>query len=325
MAQTFEDIAGEIQLECPLAGPMLVRKWIQRRYNRIGDRHAWSWLRTEGKLLIGDQRAGTGGVTRGSTTVTPLTLTFSAVDIGRQLRTNSGVGAPYLIVDVDVLGNAIIDPVWGDSTSAGQSLVVFDAYVQMPEDFGRFIVVSDPNNQWLLRTWITEQELAYADPGRTNYGDPWCVVQQRLVSQSANVAIASRIQYEIYPYKLTAAQYHYFGVKRPKQLKESDEFEGALRHRTDVVVTGVLADYAKWPGPGGQKPVNLALAKSYEDAYNEGVAELEARDEEIYLTWWSTMPQSQYRFAPMDTRWAASHDVSGWGMGMIGPGYGYGW
>ncbi len=325
MSQTFDDVAGEIQLECPLAGPVLVRKWIQRRYNKIGDRHAWSWLRTEGKMLIGASRSGVAQVTRGGTTIVAGTLTFSAADIGRQIRTNSGVGAPYLIIDV-IGGNATIDPQWGDSTSAAASLVIFDAYVQMPEDFGRFIVVSDPANQWLLRTWITEQELAYGDPGRTNYGDPWCVVQQRLVSSSANSAIASRIQYEIYPYKLTATQFHYFGVKRPKQLKESDEFEGALRHRSDVLVAGVLADYSRWPGPDGKKIVNLASAKSYEDMFDSGIAELEARDEEIYLTWWSTMPQSNYRWAPMDTRWAASHDVSGWGgFNAIGPGLGWGW
>jgi hypothetical protein len=279
-------------------------------------------LRTEGKILLGDQRTGSAGVTRGSSTVTPGTLIFTAADIGRQIRIAAGVGAPQLIIDVNSLGNAIIDPAWGDATSLAQSLMLFDAYVQMPEDFGRFITVSDPNNQWLLRTWITEQELAYGDPGRTNYGDPWCVVQQRLVSSAANASIASRIQYELYPYKTTATRLDYFGVKRPKQLKESDEFEGAMRHRTDVIIYGCLADYSRWPGPDGKKIVNLAAGKAYEDAFEQGIAELEARDEEIYLTWWQTMPQSNYRWAPMDTRWAASHDISGYG---IGPGLGFGW
>ncbi len=324
MSQTFEDVAGEIQLECPLAGPVLVRKWIQRVYNRVCDRHAWSWLRTEGKILIGDPRTGTAAVTRGGTVVTPGTLVFTAADIGRQLRTASGVGPAYTILDLDALNNAIIDPGWGDSTSLAQSLTIFDAYTIMPEDFGRFIVVIDPNNQYLLRTWITEQELSAADPGRTNYGDPWCVASQNLVPSNANASIASRIRYELYPYKMSAAQYHWIGVKRPKQLKESDEFEGALRHRTDIIVAGCLSTYAKWPGPDGKRPIQLAAAKAYSDEMEAGIAEIESRDEEIYMTWWQTTGINGYRWAPYDTRWAQAHDVSS-SLGGWGPSMGFGW
>lgn len=323
MPQTFEDVAGEAQLECPLAGPVLVRKWLQRRYNRICDRHAWSWLRTEGKILIGAPRTGTGGVMRASSSVTPATLIFTAADIGRQIRAAAGVGPAYTILNVSNVGVATIDPAWGDSSSAAQSLQIFDAYTIMPEDFGRFIVVIDPANQYLLRTWITEQEISAADPGRTNYGDPWCVASNNLVPSNAAASIASRIRYELYPYKMAAAQYHWIGIKRGKQLSEADEFEGALRHRTDILVAGVNALYAKWPGPDGKKPINLAAAKMYEDEVEAGIAELEARDEEIYLTWWQTSGINGYRWAPCDTRWAQAHDVSA--SSGFGPGMGFGW
>lgn len=279
MATSYEEAVRLVMLHTPDASSFLAGFWVQQGFAELCSRRRWSWLRAEGQITVAAPRSGTATFAVGSTAVTGGTIAFVAGDIGRQLRVLSGV--PYTISDV-AAGNATLDRAWGGAAGA-QTCTVLDAYVVMPDDFGSFWVVIDPVRERELNIWMTEEELAQADPLRQSTANPLALVANR---PSTLTATLNRARYELWPYASSAAAYPYLYSRRPPTLVDSDQFAGPLRARTDILVSAALAFACEWPGPrNAPNPYfNLKLAQ-YKRANLEAlVLPLEREDEELYLT-----------------------------------------
>lgn len=304
MADTFAETWKAVRLHCPLATPFLVRYWVSEVYRRACSRRPWSFLRAESQFLTNAQKSGTVDVTRSSATVTGVGLTFASTDADRQFRVGSGV--PYTISTVNVGANTcVLDRTYGGTTATATTATILDAYVTCPTDFARFIVVIDPSAQVQLNWSITDEELNTWDPVRTSTGSPTCLATRRYSSTSAQ---SGRIQYELWPYQTSAAHFPFYYLKQVAALSDDTSFLGPFANRSDIILTGALAEAASWPGLEDHKNpyFNLTLAAGKKAEFEDELVKLECRDEELYLTWLETKSWLDYPFAAVDPQ---THDV----------------
>jgi hypothetical protein len=302
MAETFREIVGKVMSHCPSAGPMLVRIWVEDGWLWLNDRRPWGHLRFQGSFRTSTAKTGTVDLTAGSPTVVPGTLTFAASDVGRQFRIGSS-GQPVTIKALSGV-NAVLDvPYPGDTATL--TAQVLDAYITMPERFGRFITVVDPVNQWRLRLWETEQEISQRDPARSFTQDPWFLVN---ASYSPVVGLEGRVRYELWPYTVTSKRYDYLALYRPAPAVDTSYPDGVFRDRPDVVRLAALMKAAAWKDKRNEY-FSLDLAARLERQLADALAPLEARDEEVYLTMLDNLGLDETREAPLDSAWRQAHDV----------------
>ncbi len=290
MADTFGSVWRQVRLYCPLAPALLVQTWVKNATRQYSDERNWSFLRSEGEFVLAASKAGTVVLVHGSATVDSTGgatgITFAATDVGRQLQLGSGPPITITAVSLVAPTSATLERAWQGDASASISVTVADLYATCPADFGHFIAVLDPQNQRQIRVFMTELELNASDPSRTDSSDPWALVSYRL---SALPSTLGRVQYEWRPYWVgsTTRRYPFYYFRRPADPAEDDEFLGPLRARGDVILTGALAEAARWPGlAGSPNPYfNLALSGQLRAQFEKDMAMLEVRDEEIYMTW----------------------------------------
>jgi len=312
LSETFREITGKVLLHCPLAGAMLCRLFVEDGWLWLQERRDWSFKRFTANFRTSTSLTGTCSVTRGSTTVTPGTLTFSATDVGRQFRVGNGI--PFTIVDVTA-GVATLDNQYGGSTDVAATGMVLDAFITMPADFGRFLNVIDPVNQWQLHLWVTEQELALRDPARQFIQDPWAIVNGTYSPVPGSEGL---IRYELWPYLLESRRYDYMAIRRPMPAVDTKSPTGPFQHRPDVVRQAALMKAAQWPGQGDRKNpyYQPQLAITLERQLLSMLENLERSDEETYLTMLDLTGVDRMRFAPLDSAWMQGHDAlaaPGWG------------
>jgi hypothetical protein len=297
-----------LRLWAPDLPIFLAKQLIRDRYRRVAERRIWSGLRGEAEFILNDAKtAGTVTMTRDSASVTGSGTDFQASDVGRQFQV--GNRAPvYTVSAVGSTTDLTLDRVWGDETvGAGLSYRILDAYVTCPADFKSFIVVYDPKQNWRLRHNVTQEDIARLDPARTSAGTPWAVVDRRFSTLTATLG---RPQYELWPYTTSERNYPYYYQKQVADLTDDSDIP-EIPVRGDVLVRGALADVCRWPGsterpnpmyePGGR------AAKSWEEEFEVGIAELERNDENIYLTWLGTNMWSAWPYAPLDSAFLQNH------------------
>lgn len=289
-AQTFDEVCRKVQLRVPSASPLLVEDFVQQGYEEICGRRRWSFLRGEGRIIVGDARGGTVDVTHNSATVTGVGLTFVAGDKNRQFRIG-GTGVPYTIAEVDTGANtATLDNVYGAATATAATAQILDAYVRTPDDFGSWWLVVDPARADFIDFWNTEEEIGVYDPQRTNSGNPRALVSRRL----ATVAdFEGRIEYELWPYQTSQSEYPFLYGRQPERLVLTKAFRGPFRYQNSAVITAALKHAALWPGPDVDRRnpyFNLGLAQRLTAQLDEQLAGLERQDEEIFMTWLETIP-----------------------------------
>lgn len=320
MADTFGQAWRVVRAHCPLAPANLVQYWVQKAYNDVCDRRPWSFLRGESEIMTNDAKSGTVSVTRGDATVTSISgITFAASDVGRQFRVGSNTPI-YSIMTYTSPSSVELDRVYGDTTDAAAAAKVLDAYVTMPTDFKRILACLDTHNNWQLRYWITEDELNTWDAQRSAAGTPWALCSRRL---STLTATDGRVQYELWPFALTARNYPLYYIKKTETLTDDSVLKGPMSTNMDVLVKLALAESAEWPGLEGRKNpyFNLALAASRRQLAEADLNRLEVLDEEIYMTWLEEVSWiNRYPFAPIDARYMQSTDWSAaWGVGASWP------
>lgn len=303
MADTFGDIMRQLKLDCPRVDTGLLRLWVQRGYRKLCDEKNWSFLRKSGDVVFKAARSGICTVTQYSDVVVPGTLTFSSADVGRQFRVGS-TGIPVNIKEISG-ANAILSYPYNDATSTSTASVL-DAFWTAPEDFGHFVPLSvtDPVNGWIIRNNVQEAVLNRLDPMRTNSGDLRLLVSRELSQESG------QIQFEAWPYQTSAHRFPCIYYRRPPTLSDFDTFGGPFRSRSDVVVLAALWWSAMWPGDGEFKNPYFGIEKAQgiRKAIDDELDRLIGKDEDIFLTSIAPQGMDRWRWAPMDSNWAAEHD-----------------
>lgn len=246
----FEDAWRRARLQLSAVPPLLVRDWVQDAYTRACETRGWAFLRKEGSINILVARTVTVTFTQGSTTITSVGAFNTTTDPGRQIKVNS---IPiYTIASVTDANTAILDQPYADVGGALTS-TIFDAYFTCPTDFRRFIMIYDPYYLRIIPFWISQDELAIADPARriseSSQGPRY------LVSQGYSTATATlgQVRYEYWPKPMVERHYPYLYYRAAERFTESSPLPGVFGTRSDVLKLGALLQAAEWPGTLDQK------------------------------------------------------------------------
>lgn len=301
-ADTFSTMYRELRLWVPELPIFLAKKFINQRYRRLADMRGWAGLRAEGEFLINAAYStGTVTVTRNSTTVTGSGTAWAASDVGRQFQ--AGNRAPAYTITAVASGTSLtLDRVYGGDTASGSAYRILDAYVTVPADFKRFIVVTDPAQNWRLRHWVTQEEINRWDPARTYTGSPWALADRRFNSSGVP-------QYELWPYGTSAKNFPFYYTKQVADLAVDDD-QPFYPLRGDELVKGALADLCRWPGvPSRPNPMfgKTDLYRSFEAEFQDRLNDLEREDESLYMTWLSEAAWSEWSVSPVDAKFMQNH------------------
>lgn len=285
MADTFGKLWRQGRQECPAAPALLVRAWAQAAWRQALDAKDWSFLVGYGGWTTAAQTLGTATVTSGSTTVTLGTLTASASDVGRQFRL---LNQPLYTI-LAVSGGLTLDRAYEGPTAALQDAQIVSAYATMPADFGRFDTAYAVDDRRPLHLFTTRAEVDRADAGRQMTDTPRYVVA---TSTSPVTATLGRTRYEFWPHATTARTFAWSYYKALDDPTDDYAFPGVWAQKSHVLLTGLLARAARWPGTNGQKNpyFNLALAKSLADQFTADLDDAMLTDENVDPSWILKVP-----------------------------------
>lgn len=230
---------------------------------------------------------------QGSTTITSA-AGFVASDAGRQIRTTDY--PVYTIASVTTDSIAVLDQSFAATGGAILSTIL-SAYVVAPADFRRFLVIADPYNKRILPYWISQDDLAIADPGRTS-GDSG---PRYIISQGVSTAIATlgQVRYEAWPYPSSARQYPFLYYKQAPRFADSDPLPGVFANRADLLTLGAEIEAAEWPGTIEQK----------NPYYNLGLADRKQTDWNIELQRLSLADDNQFPEDLIAVNWARRYGI----------------
>lgn len=308
MADTFGSCWRAVLLHCPFVPVPLAQHWVRDRYRQLLDVGGqWGAQNSESQFIIPDAYStGTVTLTNGSAAVVGAGTTFTSGMVGRQLYT--GGAGPYYTISAFTDGtNITLERAFGGTTGAGLSYEIAQCYVTPPSDFLYFKTIKDPVNNWRLRFNYSQEWLDRVDARRTTTGSAWVFVDYR--HNSSGVP-----RYEVWPRVVSQTLYPFLYVRRPADLN-ADSDTPIFPIRGDELVTGALADLARWPGTETRRnPMfDLRLANDYEKQFQEEVNHLSRVDQETYLSDlvmpgddWSSLP-----WCPWDQSWIQSHAVGG--------------
>lgn len=303
MANSFLEMSRSLRLHVPQLDEFLAQQFIRDRYRMILERRTWAGLRAENEFLIQPSKTdGTVAVTNNLASVVGTSTSFASSDIGRTFK--GGVGTPIYTI-TNVVGQTLtLDRVFGGVTLPASTYTVFDGYVTMPADFKQMIVIVDPTSGYKLRHWVTQDQLLRWDPQRNFFGLPYALVNRRFNTSGL-------IQYELWPYCSSQRNLPFYYYKEGADLV-NDSDTPIWPIRSDVIVTGALADLCRWPGTmGNPNPMfgHMDVYKSYEMQFEDKLVDVERQDEEIYQTWLAQQDWDTWPFAPLSANFIQSHAI----------------
>jgi hypothetical protein len=302
---TFSAMYRALSLWVPDLPIFLAQQFVRDRYRNVTTSRPWASLRANGEIIINTMKSG-GTVTtvQGSTSITGLGTAFASTDIGRQFLTGSK--APIYTI-TNVVGQVLtLDRAYASTSGAGVTYRILDAYATMPSDFARFIVVSDPQNNWRIRHWLTLHDLYRIDPSRITYGTPWGLFDRAYAPDGISP------QYELWPYCHSARTYPYYYIRKATDLV-NDTDTPITGITGDLITKGALMDVCRWPGtidrPNPLFAKSRDLYLTFKAEYEDLLINAERLDEETYLTWLAEAEWTTWPYAPMD---AASLQKRSW-------------
>lgn len=307
MPVTFGDTWRKVRLHVPDAPFGLAREWTQHAYETLCERRPWNWLRVHAQMSVPAARNVTATFAANSLVVTSAAA-FLATDVGLQIRAGN---IPIYTIQTFVSASQVtIDMPWTGTVGA-QTAQIIGIYQTMPEDFGAFLLVTDPYNQRLISWWHTQEELGRLDPTRTSSdGTPRVLIARQLSTVPSTLG---QVQYEWWPAPLQAKAFPYYYRKRPQLMADSDQLLGVLQHRATALQKGALAECASWPGTVAQKNpyYNLSAHKLLLDEFETECARLELRDDDQQLDSWQALPYHRWGTWDLafDTSFLRSHDA----------------
>lgn len=306
MADNFGVCWRRILLHCPFVPVPLAQDWIRDRYRVLLDAAGvWGGQVAESQFIIPDAfDDGTVSLTNGSATVLGAATNWTSALEGRQLYL--GGAGPYYTIQtvVDATTITLERPFGGTTTGAGTAYEIAQAYVTPPSDFLYFKSIKDPVNNWRLRFNVSQEWLDKRDARRSTVGNAWIFADYRHTTGGIP-------RYEVWPRVTSQRLYPFLYVKRPADLN-ADADTPMFPIRGDELVTGALADLARWPGTETRKnpSFNLPLAQQYEKEFTEMVNALQRVDQDTYLSNyigpnddWSGMSE-----VPIDSAFFQDHD-----------------
>lgn len=306
-ADNFDSMVRSLRLYVPQLPYTLCQQFVRDRYRRVLERRDWSGLRGEFEFILNPSKTtGTVTVTLNNATVTGAGTAFAATDIGRQFKLGSG-SSIYSILAVNVGGQTLtLDRAYSLQNAAAQSYTIFDGYVNAPTDFKTWMTVVDRLMGWRLHLWITQDELNAWDPQRTFFGNPYVMADRRYFTDLNNNVT---FQFEAWPYNTGQRALHCYYYKLGADLVQ-DTDTPIYPIRSDALVSGALADVARWPGtPERPNPYfgKMDLYRSYEGEFEDKFIEIERADENIYMTWINTQSWASAPFAPFSSNYMFNH------------------
>lgn len=292
---TFEQAWRRVLLFAPDVPAHLARVFVQQAYARLCERRPWAHLRTATLLQTTASRTLSVTFTNGSTAITSA-AGFVASDVGRQIKVDS---LPIYTIDTVTNASAAVLVEQYAGSSGAATATIFDGYLVCPADLAEFISIVDPSNQRQIPFWISEERLDQVDPHRTTSGDPARLLVSRGLSRVTS--LLDRVLYEWWPQPTAARVYPALYRKQPQTLADGDALPGVLRQRDDVLVTGALAECARWPGTAAKPNAyfNLNTHRLLQDSFEKDLLQLALRDDDLYP---GDIPQVNW------------HDASGWGL-----------
>ena len=279
MSLTFEDVWRKARLELPAVPPLLLRSWAQDGYARLCDTWGWAFLRSEGTLVTAASRSVTASFTFGSASVTSAAA-FLSTDAGRQIRV--GRLPVYTIISVTSTSLLTLDRAYTEVDAANTTATIQDCYATMPADFRRFLAVYDRYYQRIIPFWLSEDQLAVADPGRliSDQGPRYLVAQK----YSPATATAGQVRYEYWPAPTAVRSYPYLYIRKAEQLADTDPLPGVVSERADLLRTYVLGRGARWAGTVDQRnpAYDLKNAMLLQNEWDMEMQKLELADDNEY-------------------------------------------
>lgn len=314
MDNNLLEMSRSLRLYVPQIPITLAEQFIRDRYRRILRRRDWSGLRREDQFLLRAAKTdGSVDVLFGDDVVVGNGTSFDTDDVGRQFKV--GQGSPvYTITGVDVGAQELtLNMPIGITDAANAGYWVLDAFVTPPEDFMKFLVVTHPVMGWRLQHWVTVGELNLMDPQRTFMGQPYALADRMYDAATNTTNATCRPQYEAWPYA-TSRQvlYYLYTINGSDLVSPSDVPIWPIR--TDAIVSGALADVARWPGTADNPNPYFARPDywtAYEREYEDKMIEIERQDEEVYMTMLEMYPMYGFPLAPFtySASWIQSHAI----------------
>lgn len=295
---------------------------VNQAWRDICDSGPWSWLRTEGQLILpGVISAGSVTVVQGSLSVVADATATSALNavalalpplagtlgVGRQIRV--GAGPFYSITAWDSGSSTLtLDRTYAEPSGASQPYSVFKAYYSQPDPSGDFLKYQTILNPlvgyaiWGPRLTKDQEWLNARDPQRGSTGDPYYVVSYRVDSGGLPV-------HELWPTPSNAyglvAEYDHKGV----DLSSSVSLPGTLSRDVLVARSNVWASdwAAKNVGrfPELRGPNWLQMKQSAQADYKDQLSRARRKDEAVMVK--GLIRRAGELGFPVDGSWLQSH------------------
>lgn len=273
--ETFGDVWRAVAAHAVDVDPLLCREWTLEALRAACAGRRWGFLRRDLRIQTRASRTQALTATPGSA---QLLGAFQAPDAGRQLRVGTS-GRPYQILQVDPGVSATLHQPWA-GTSGALTGTILDAYLMVPADFDGFRTITHLEYQRPLPWWLDVALLDQYDPLRQHTDTHARAVFGRVGVLSG--PYAHRVLYEWYPYVTGVGTYDLTYYAKP-QLADEDPLPGVFQGRGYLLQKGALAEAASYPGSAAKRNpyFNLGLKDRLDREWQQGLQELEVRDDEI--------------------------------------------
>lgn len=239
----LESLAKELTIRIPGLTPTLAEKFITQGWLRVQQEKEWSWMQKTGFILFPTSiTTGTISVTKGSTSATLSATALaswnadtSLPSIGyRQLRLPGNpariFGISSLDPDFSTNGILTLDTLYTGTTNALSTYRLYSAYNfvfnqsgEIERSLGRLKYMrSNQISQSYLTSKhkVDKSRLQMIDPGRNNYGLPYCYAYDRSRQITTNDSSYEIQLFEFYPHCTSALDLEVSYVQAPLSLED---------------------------------------------------------------------------------------------------------
>src|SRR5204863_9824655 len=183
---------------------------------------------------------------------------------------------------VDTPSQITLDLPYSRDSNPAATAQIIDAYTTLPTDFRRFIVIYDTYYLRTIPFWLSEDQIAIADPGRiiSDTGPRYLVARK----YSSATATLGQVQYEYWPHPTSQRSYPFLYYKSVPKLNDADTLPGVWSTRADLLKAYGRYRAARWPGTGDQKNPGYSVSDAtfFKSEWEDELNRLVLRDDDEY-------------------------------------------